>query len=85
MEVVEEVVEVAAEVEEAVVVEAVEAVEAEGLPHHNHHSNHSNNRMLHQQQMSKQWESFPTRSMAIEQKQRTSSKKSRDTSVSTKM
>ena len=76
---------VAEAVEEAVVAEAVvaEAVE-EALPPHNHHNHHSSNRMLHQLQMSKQWESFPTRSTATEQKQRISSKKSKDTSISIK-
>ena len=48
-------------VEAVEVVEAVEAVEAveEDLLPHNHHSSRNNNKMLHQPQMSKRWESFP--------------------------
>ena len=86
----EEVTEVEAEEEEAAEVEAVEeeAAEVEAVEevvevHQplNRHNNHSNNRMWHQLQMSKQWESSQIRSMVIESKQKTSSKKSRGTSV----
>ena len=67
--------------EEAVEEEAVEEEEAEDHQPLNRHNNHSSNRMLHQPQMSKQWESSQTHSMVIEPKLKTSSKKSKDTSV----
>ena len=80
-----------AEAVEAEEVEAeeveVEVVEVEAVEDHqpcNSHNNHSNNKMLHQRQMSKQWESFPTCSMVIEQRPKTLSKKSKDTSILTK-
>ena len=77
--------------EEAVEEEAVEEEEAEveaveeDLPPHSHHNSRNNNKMLRQPQTSKQWENSLIPSTAIVQKQRTLLKKSRDTSVSTKM
>ena len=68
----------AAEAAEAVEEAEVEAVE-EDLPHH--HSTLNSNRMLHQLEMLKQWENSQTHLTVTAQKQKTSLKKSKDTSV----
>ena len=74
----EEAAEAAEAVKEAEVEAEVEAVE-EDLPHH--HSTLNSNRMLHQLEMLKQWENSLTHLTVTVQKQKTSLKKSKDTSV----
>ena len=81
-----------AEEEEAVEVEAVEeevaeeeVVEEEVVEDRQFHSRPNHNRMFCQPQMLRQWESFLTRLMETKRRQKISSKKSKDTSILTKM